>query len=46
MKAAVLEGIGKALVIKPVADPLPAPGFTVVRLVEARRRLETAGRFG
>jgi NADPH:quinone reductase-like Zn-dependent oxidoreductase len=35
MKAAVLEGVEKPLVIKPVADPAPAAGFAVVRLMAA-----------
>lgn len=35
MKAAVLEGVEKPLVIKPVADPVPAAGFAVVRLMAA-----------
>jgi NADPH:quinone reductase-like Zn-dependent oxidoreductase len=35
MKAAVLEGIAKPLVIQSVADPAPAAGFAVVRLVAA-----------
>ena len=35
MKAAVLEGVGKPLVIHSVADPVPAPGWAVVRLQAA-----------
>lgn len=32
MKAAVLEGVEKPLVIREVADPVPAPGWAAVRL--------------
>jgi NADPH:quinone reductase-like Zn-dependent oxidoreductase len=35
VKAAVLEGVEKPLVIKQVADPVPAAGFTLVRLQAA-----------
>ncbi|MDD2762921.1 MAG: zinc-binding dehydrogenase [Opitutaceae bacterium] len=35
MKAAVLEGVEKQLVIRQVADPVPAPGLAVVRLEAA-----------
>ncbi len=35
MKAAVLEGVEKPLVIKQVADPVPAAGFVRVRLQAA-----------
>ena len=35
MKAAVLEGVGKPLVIKSVPDPVAAPGWAVVRLQAA-----------
>ena len=35
MKAAVLEGVGKPLVIKKVPDPVAAPGWAVVRLQAA-----------
>jgi len=35
MKAAVLEGVGQPLVIKTVPDPVPAPGWAVVRLQAA-----------
>ena len=35
MKAAVLEGVEKPLVIQEVADPVPAPGWAVVRLQAA-----------
>ncbi len=35
MKAAVLEGVEKPLVIQEVADPVPAPNWAVVRLQAA-----------
>jgi len=35
MKAAVLEGVEKPLVIKQVADPVPAAGLALVRLQAA-----------
>ena len=35
MKAAVLEGVGKPLVVKTVPDPVAAPGWAVVRLQAA-----------
>jgi len=35
MKAAVLEGVGQPLMMKTVADPVPAPGWAVVRLQAA-----------
>ena len=35
MKAAVLEGVEKPIVIREVADPVAAPGFAVVRLKAA-----------
>ncbi|HTX65882.1 MAG TPA: zinc-binding dehydrogenase [Opitutaceae bacterium] len=35
MKAAVLDGIGKPLAVTAVPDPVPAPGWAVVRLQAA-----------
>ncbi|HTT56454.1 MAG TPA: zinc-binding dehydrogenase [Opitutaceae bacterium] len=35
MKAAVLDGVGQPLVMKTVAEPVPAPGWAAVRLQAA-----------